>query len=164
MAARRWHTRARCAAGRRSPEALALARLIPLVVVLAVVSRAAVGLNALRFSLVGQHVSWCCSTQSFTDRPQIAAQLERIPGRHLVIVRYQPGHRFTEAWVQNLADIDGARFVWAQELGLAENQRLLAYFKGRTAWLLEADEKPPRLSPYPAGADPRPSPNRPELR
>jgi hypothetical protein len=147
------------AAGRRSPKALALARLIPLVVVFAVVCRAAVGPSALRFSLIGQGVSWCCSTHGPLERPQIAAQLERIPGRHLVIVRYKPGNGFFEAWVHNLADIDGARIVWAQELGPAENRRLLAYFKDRTAWLVEADEKPPRLSPYPAAADHGPSTN-----
>jgi len=141
-----------------------LARLIPLGGVFAVVSRAAVGPGALRFSLVGQHVSWCCSTQGFADQPPIAVQLERIPGRHLVIVRYMPGHRFTEAWVHNPADIGGARVVWAQELGPAGNRRLLAYFKGRTVWLLEADQKPPRLSPYPADAGPRPATNQPESR
>jgi hypothetical protein len=152
------------AAGRRSPKALALARLIPLVVVFAVVCRAAVGPSALRFSLIGQGVSWCCSTHGPLERPQIVAQLERIPGRHLVIVRYKPGNGFFEAWVHNLADIDGARIVWAQELGPAENRRLLAYFKDRTAWLVEADEKPPRLSPYPAAADHGPSTDRPESR
>jgi hypothetical protein len=31
----------------------------------------------------------------------------------------------------------------------AENHDLLQYFHDRHAWLVEADETPPKLSPYP---------------
>jgi len=35
-------------------------------------------------------------------------------------------------------------------MGAAENEELIHYYKDRRAWLLEADETPPRLAPYSA--------------
>ena len=47
------------------------------------------------------------------------------------------------------ADIDGARIVWARDLGPDENQKLLRYYPDRTAWLLEPDAHPPAVAPLP---------------
>ncbi len=80
-------------------------------------------------------------------RIAIRGQLEAAPGRQLVFVRYGPQHRFQE-WVHNAADIDGARVVWARDLGADEDQKLLRYYPDRTAWLLEPDAHPLRLRPY----------------
>jgi hypothetical protein len=73
--------------------------------------------------------------------------LAKAPGQQLVFVRYWPQHRFEE-WVHNAADIDGARVVWARDLGPAENEKLRRYYPNRTAWLLEPDDRPPKLVPY----------------
>jgi hypothetical protein len=75
-------------------------------------------------------------------------QLARLPGKLLVFVRYWPGHIFQDEWVYNAADIDGARVVWARDLGPEENEKLRRYYPGRSAWLLEPDARPPRLTPY----------------
>jgi hypothetical protein len=86
-------------------------------------------------------------------RIAVARELDGIPGKLLVFVRYGPRHFFQDEWVYNRADIDGARVVWARDLGPQENEKLLRYFPDRTALLLEPDERPPSLGTY-AGSAP----------
>ena len=80
-------------------------------------------------------------------RIAINDQLAQVPGKQLVFVRYYRQHSFQE-WVYNAAEIDRARVVWARDLGSAENEKLREYYRDRTAWLLEPDFKPPRLTKY----------------
>jgi hypothetical protein len=80
-------------------------------------------------------------------RIAVNEELAQAPGQQLVFVRYWPQHRFQE-WVHNAADIDRSRVVWARDLGPAENEKLRRYFPDRTAWLLEPDDRPPKLAPY----------------
>jgi hypothetical protein len=81
-------------------------------------------------------------------RIYVNRQLASIPGKLLVFVRYYPQHIFQDEWVYNAADIDGARIVWARDLGEAENEKLRRYYPGRAVWLLEPDFRPPRLTAY----------------
>ncbi len=80
-------------------------------------------------------------------RIAVDRQLSKQPGTKLVFVHYAPGHQFQE-WVHNAADIDSSPVVWAHDRGPDENQQLLHYYPHRTAWLLEPDQVPPRLTPY----------------
>ena len=75
-------------------------------------------------------------------RDQLAEQF----GKQLVFVRYWPRHGYHE-WIHNAADIDNAPVVWAQDLG-DRDAELLRYYRDRTAWLLEPDAHPPRLTPF----------------
>jgi hypothetical protein len=90
------------------------------------------------------------------ERGRIQEQLPKIGGRHLVIVRYGPLHESHHEWVYNQADIKSAPVVWAREMDLAENRKLLEYFKDRSAWLLKVDQDdfPPKLISYPTTSCP----------
>jgi len=81
-------------------------------------------------------------------RIMVAHQISALPGTLLVFVRYSPQHIFQDEWVWNDADIDSARIVWARDLGASENEKLRAYYPGRTALLLEPDDRTPKLAPY----------------
>jgi len=79
-------------------------------------------------------------------RAAMLADLQRLPGHQLVIVRYQPDHNPFAEWVYNEANIDNAKVVWAHDMSTAENQELIRYFHGRQVWVLDADEEPTRLA------------------
>jgi hypothetical protein len=87
-------------------------------------------------------------SQSGAERAQLEANLEQLPGRQLVIVRYSPDHNVLDEWVYNAADIDSSKVIWAQEMDEAENLELFHYYKDRTVWLVEPDTKPTKVSPY----------------
>jgi hypothetical protein len=79
-------------------------------------------------------------------RAAVDQKLAQIPGKKLVFVRYGPEHRYRE-WIHNAADIDGSPVVMALDLG-SDNAKLRQYYPDRSAWLLEPDARPVRLSPY----------------
>jgi hypothetical protein len=83
-----------------------------------------------------------------SQRADILARLEQVPGSHLVIVRYGPNHNTHAEWVYNHADIDAAKVVWAREMDENHNRLLLEYFKDRQIWLLEPDQQTPQIMPY----------------
>ena len=104
-----------------------------------------------------------------TDRTNWAAvrarygdQLREAGGQHLVLVRYPRTHHRGYEWITNAADIDNAPVVWARELGPAEDEKLLDYFRNRRVWRVEmaSDEGPFSLVPVtpPARVD-RPQAN-----
>lgn len=82
-------------------------------------------------------------------RVEIIRSLTAIGGKHLVIVRYADNHSPHDEWVYNDADIPGSPVVWARDMGVEKNFRLLEHFERRTVWLLEADKKPRELVSYP---------------
>ena len=53
-----------------------------------------------------------------------------------------------QEWIHDDADIDHSPVVWAIDLGPEEDRKLIAYYKDRKVWLIEPDEKPPKLIPY----------------
>jgi len=98
-------------------------------------------------------MTWCSPNLQLLDRARVLAQLERLPGLHLAIVQYKPIHDvLNHEWVYNGADVDNSKVVWAQDMGATKNTELIRYFQGRQVWLVEPDEKPAKLSSYPAAS------------
>lgn len=75
--------------------------------------------------------------------------LESQEGAHLAVVRYAPGHNIHDEWVYNEADIDGARVVWARDLGDEANARLFDHFGARRVWIVEPDRPRHNVYEYP---------------
>lgn len=78
------------------------------------------------------------------QRQAIIEKLEKIPGRHLVIV--EP--RSMTDWVWNGADIDAAKIVWARTAGAEADQQLRDYYQDRQIWRARIDTEPPVLEPW----------------
>jgi hypothetical protein len=79
-------------------------------------------------------------------RIYVARELEKIPGALLVFVHYDyPRHPFQDEWVYNAADVDGARIVWARDLGPEQDAELERFYPNRKAVFLRPDENPPEI-------------------
>jgi hypothetical protein len=134
------------------PVGVTLQRLIvTLCVVMAVVRLYA---EPLHLALPVWPAAWAAewygpNNRSGTERENIVAQLDQLPGKKLLIVRYSSDHNPMVEWVYNTSDIDNSKVVWAWDMDDANNQKLIRYYKDRTVWLVEPDATPARISPFP---------------
>ncbi len=92
--------------------------------------------------------TWCSPWYQLLPRAAVEQKLQVESGKQLVLVHYSPEHNPTEdwAWVNNDADIDRSKIVWAHDMG-AQNEELLRCFASRHVWLLEPDQDPIHLAP-----------------
>jgi hypothetical protein len=132
---------------RERPAGLFLTRSLPIIYVVLFLLRAFSG--PLHIPLHESYAAaWNEQSPKDFGRAALERQLQQIPGRHLVIVRYQPNHNPFVEWVYNQADIENANVVWARDMGPRENSDLIRYFRGRDVWLIEPDVIPPKLNRY----------------
>ncbi|HPA18164.1 MAG TPA: hypothetical protein PLU30_10480 [Verrucomicrobiae bacterium] len=82
-------------------------------------------------------------------RTILESTLERLGGKHLILVRYGAGHSPHEEWVYNHPDIDRAHIVWARAIQPTADSHLIESMPDRKPWLLMPDESGgPALIPY----------------
>jgi hypothetical protein len=115
------------------------------------IGRGLVGLTLVMFVVnlcVVAHTRATAAPGWEAERARIEASLASAGGRHLIVVRYSPSHDPLKEWVYNRAKIDSAAVVWAREMDLVRMEALLAAFRDRSVWLLEADRSPQSLSTY----------------
>jgi hypothetical protein len=129
------------------PVGLALVRVIPIVCLILAGLRLYAG--PLHLSIPRWPTMWYGTEPVGLPRARIQTELERHSGPQLAIVRYAPDHAPFDDWVYNAANIDQSKVVWAREMDDRNSLPLLIYFRDRTAWLVEPDSNPPRISPYP---------------
>jgi len=78
-------------------------------------------------------------------RDDVNARLQKIPGKHLVFVKYSPDHCFCEEWVFNGADIARQRIVYVRPYTADSDEKLAQTMNDRDVWVVEPDEQPYRL-------------------
>jgi len=94
--------------------------------------------------------NWYGPGQLGAPRAQVESDLRRLPGKHLAIVRYAPGHDPVKEWVYNDADIENSRVIWAREMDGAANLDLIRFYADRKVWLVQPETQPVAVRPYPA--------------
>jgi len=129
---------------RGRPLGQGLARAVPIVCLAMIV---------LRVAAVAAGAQIEPRPQGNPQRTAITRELEAMPGKQLVIVHYGPDHIPHDDWVNNRADIDASKIVWARDMGDRQNQELLLYFKDRRAWRIDADDPVVKLQAYAVAAD-----------
>ncbi len=83
----------------------------------------------------------------FRERAAIASKISSFPGKHLVLVQYEPFHSGHEEWVYNAANIDRSKVVWANSMGEESDNKLRQYFRDRQAWIIRPDRDPNSFLP-----------------
>ena len=90
---------------------------------------------------VGLHVRQMIVAPWFAGIPRqrLVDQLEALPGKHLVFIRYVPGRENLTEWVYNGADLPASKIIFARSLDAAADRRVIAHFGGRTVWGASVD-------------------------
>ena len=93
---------------------------------------------------------WYGPDQFGTSRANVQHALDKLPGKHLVLVRYDmTTHWSVDEWVFNSPDIDRSKVIWAREMDKANNDELIGYYKDRHVWLVQPDVTSGILTAYP---------------
>lgn len=130
---------------RHEPKGLLLIWAIPVIAVTALTARV-----AWNGSLLSQFPPyWDSWVGGVFTKKAVVDGLRGMGGEHLVVVHYQLAHNPHAEWVYNDGDIEHERIIWAREMNPASDAALIEHYgRGRSVWLLYADETPPRLEPY----------------
>jgi hypothetical protein len=131
------------------PIGLQLVLVVPLIVLAILAVRIGLEKFHLPFTQAVNFESWCCVQPGNQNKARVLETLEKIGGKHLVIVKPKDDPNDFLQWIYNAADIDASGVVWARDLGPAQNRALLEYFRGRTVWLVDPNPQPARITPYP---------------
>jgi hypothetical protein len=125
-----------------------VAKLLPISMMLVLTLR--IGARNIGWAHTGQlnPESWCCRLEDNRNKARIAAQLDQIPGNHLVLVRAKTDPNNLMQWIYNDADIDASRIVWARDLGPERNAELVQYYAGRDTWMVDPNVEPATCIKY----------------
>jgi hypothetical protein len=135
---------------RRNGRAIGLQLVLAAPLIMLVILAVRIGLEKfhLPFTQAVNFESWCCVQPGNQNKARVLETLEKIGGKHLVIVKPKDNPNDFLQWIYNAADIDASRVVWARDLGPAQNRALIEYFRGRTVWLVDPNPQPAGITPY----------------
>lgn len=145
---RKWHVRGR-------PAGTFVLRALCASVVALLLLRVAIPVFHLRITNAAAPMTWCSPWPESYPRSEIEQRLNALPGRHLVIVNYGPEHDANVSWVNNRADIDDSKIVWAHNMGPAQNEELIHYFSDRDVWWLDPKQHRIEFTEYREGQENR---------
>jgi hypothetical protein len=69
--------------------------------------------------------------------------------RHLIFVKYEPGHSYDDEWVYNTAEPESQQILWVRYMGPAADKPVIEHYPTRQDWLLDVGATQLTLKPYP---------------
>ena len=91
-----------------------------------------------------EHRPWRYRWDEVPQRLALERRFSSQPGQHLLLVRYLDSHNPHFEWVQNGADIDAGKIVWAHDE--ADNAPPRRYFAGRDVWRVTVGDRAAALA------------------
>ena len=86
--------------------------------------------------------SWSSRNEEIPAYAPTREFLEKLPGKQLVFVRYSPGHRNGNSWINNGHDPGSQKVIWARDTEPAKsNADLICAFPGRQILRLNPPEQ-----------------------
>ena len=82
-------------------------------------------------------------TRESFERTSMIDDCLKVPGKHLVLVRYQPGLDPRFEWVYNGANLNSQRVILAHDLGRSEDKLIENFYPDRTVWMATVSQRPP---------------------
>jgi hypothetical protein len=140
-----------CRPGRQAV-GIALTRFVVtilLVMTVLRVSAPALHLSLPKWPASRWNTSWYGPDAFGRERDSIQRTLQNLQGDQLAIVRYTATHNPLDEWVYNAPDIDHSKVIWAREMDPESNRELFEYYKNRKVWLIQPDQYPDTITPYP---------------
>ena len=122
--------------------------IAPVIMLLILGVRLGLGAMRLPFTQEVNFQSWCCVKPGNPNKARILAILDRMDGKHLVLVKPKVDPANVFQWIYNDADIDASKVVWARDMGVQENRSLLQYFRERKIWMVDPNVEPATILPY----------------
>jgi hypothetical protein len=130
------------------PVGLQLVLAAPLIMITILAVRIGLEKFHLPFTQAVNFESWCCVQPGNQSKAQVLETLDKLGGKHLVIVKQKDNPNDFLQWIYNAADIDASQVVWARDLGPEQDRALVRYFHDRRAWLVDPNPQPARLTPF----------------
>ena len=135
------------------PSGRMIARLVPTVCLLMLVVRAGASSIGLPITPAWPPMPYN-STGGITEFTRVNRELDRYPGKHLVLLHYVRNGKVPGLWVYNeKGDIRAERNIWAWDMGPQKNRQLIRHYPNRDVWLVTPKGTGVKLSPYAAAAD-----------
>ncbi len=81
-------------------------------------------------------------------RSTVASQLDKLPGKHLVLVSYDMARHYPgDELVHNFADFSSQKILWARSKGAGNDSDLCQSYSDRTFWSVTTDDETYSLQP-----------------
>jgi hypothetical protein len=133
---------------RGRPAGRMISRAVPAICLLMLFVRAGVSLLGLPVTPAWPPLAYN-SVDRIANFTRVNAQLNAIPGNHLVLLRYVHQAQGGGLWVYNEnGDIDKERDVWAWDMGPEKNREIIDYYKNRDVWLVVPEGNYAKITRY----------------